>query len=61
MKKVLLILLGLVVIAYFALIVIALTNILPNNPFVPYRIVIVIGGFVLIHYAQKAYKKLVLT
>ena len=57
-KKLLIILLVIIVIAYFALIVISLTNILPNNPFIPYRTVIVIGGFLLVHYVRKAYRKL---
>ena len=58
MKKFLLVLVTILVVAYVALVIIALTDILSNNPFENYRLLIVIGGLVVFAIAGKIYKRL---
>lgn len=58
MKRFLLIMITIAVISYLVLGIIALTNMLPDNPFENDRLLIVLGGFVVFGFAAKLYKRL---
>lgn len=57
-KKLLLVLVTIVVIAYLVMLILALTNILISNPFENYRLLIAIGGLVVFGFARQIYKQL---
>jgi len=58
MKKSILILMGLVWIAALAVLIVAYTNLVPDNPFVEYRLIVGIGFIVLTGFIRMVYKRL---
>lgn len=58
MNKYILILLALVWIAALAVLIISYTNLVPDNPFVEYRLIVGIGFIVLTGFIRIVYKRL---
>ena len=58
MKQYILILLALVWIAALAVLIVTYTNLVPNNPFIEYRLIVGIGFIVLTGFIRMVYKRL---
>ena len=58
MKKYILILLALVWITALAVLIVALTDLVPDNPFVEYRLIVGIGFILLTGFIRMLYKRL---
>ena len=59
MKKIFILIIALLWISSLVLLIIALTNIVPNNPFKEYRLVIGIGFMAITRFLGKGYNALI--